>query len=270
MPSDEELSANDSLVEYVYGMEGLDIKQELPEMAVEKLAEKETKHISDPVKSINKLKTLNNQRESDIVSMETSLELQMYNCLNCQKNFTTKKQFSRHMREVHDKQPKRKKILFPCEKCGEVYTSMRNVTYCPCKTRKRNRRKNNVEDPWERCLYQCAVCSGMYADRRSLRNHVIQNHKTDYKAYLDQFGDPEVACPKWQCMLCESSVKFSRSSIETHIRHQHTLSLAEYESQYGVPEYLDETVQPLQSTIQPPMDTCHTVTLPETKETADQ
>ena len=122
MPSDEELVANDSLVEYVYGLEGLDIKQELPEMAGEKLADKEAKHTSDPLDSINEKRKLNNQSDTDIGSMEKSLELQIYNCLNCQKNFPTKKQFSRHMREVHDKQAKRKKVLFPCEKCGEVYT----------------------------------------------------------------------------------------------------------------------------------------------------
>ena len=48
MQNDEELSANDSLVEYFYG---LDIKQDLSEMTVEKFTGNEAKPITAPLNS---------------------------------------------------------------------------------------------------------------------------------------------------------------------------------------------------------------------------
>jgi len=172
---------------------------------------------------------------------DSSQDAPTYTCSTCQKTFSTKTKYARHMREVHEKMKVMKeKVAYSCEQCGEVYTSMRNVTYCPCKTRKRKRGSDEVQDQWDRCLYQCAVCSCKYADRRVLRSHVIQTHNMDYKVYLEQFGDPEVACPKWQCLICRSSIKFARSSIEAHTRHLHRLTLADYEAKYGVPPENEE------------------------------
>ena len=47
---------------------------------------------------------------------------------------------------------------------------------------------------------------------------MIQNHKTDYKAYLDKFGDPEVACPKvrWNIIPIDKPV-FLYISVAMHV-----------------------------------------------------
>ena len=42
-------------------------------------------------------------------------------------------------------------------------------------------------------------------------------------------------------------MKFSRSSIETHTRHLHRLTLAEYEAKHGVPEYDEGSTNSTQS-----------------------
>ena len=52
------------------------------------------------------------------------------------------------------------------------------------------------QDVWDKCLYKCAICEEEYKDRRVVNNHVKNKHEMDFKAYLEQFGDPEVSCPK--------------------------------------------------------------------------
>ena len=37
-------------------------------------------------------------------------------------------------------------------------------------------------------------------------------------------------------MICASTVKFSRSSIEPHLKAQHKMHLEDYDIQYGLPE----------------------------------
>ena len=52
----------------------------------------------------------------------SSQELLQFKCETCGKSFDTKKQFTRHSREVHDKDREKKaKNSFICENCKEIY-----------------------------------------------------------------------------------------------------------------------------------------------------
>ena len=90
-----------------------------------------------------------------------------------------------------------------------------------------------------------------------------------YKSeYIVKFGDPVVSNPKvgnllkldfincillqWCCLICDSKVRFQRKSIQTHLTHQHKISISDYEEEYGRPEgeiFVDEvnitTTQPV-------------------------
>jgi len=122
--------------------------------------------------------------------------------------------------------------------------SLRKVQYCSCKTRKRRGKgKDTEKDTWDRCVYHCKICDKDYYDRRLIRHHIINFHKMDYKTYLQDCGDPEVACPKWQCPICNSSVKFTITSIETHLTQQHKRCLSEFESEFGRPKEVNTTME---------------------------
>ena len=54
---------------------------------------------------------------------ETNESSNSYKCENCDKTFKSKKQLTRHLREVHQKQTaKKKKQSFACETCGTIFT----------------------------------------------------------------------------------------------------------------------------------------------------
>ena len=47
----------------------------------------------------------------------------LFKCENCDKHFVTRKQMTRHVREVHNKQePSKVKQSYSCENCGTVFT----------------------------------------------------------------------------------------------------------------------------------------------------
>ena len=45
---------------------------------------------------------------------------------------------------------------------------------------------------WNRCLFQCALCSATFTDRRNMKSHTVQGHSLTYSEYIQQNGDPEV------------------------------------------------------------------------------
>ena len=54
---------------------------------------------------------------------DSSQDAPTYTCSTCQKTFSTKTKYARHMREVHEKMKVMKeKVAYSCEQCGEVYT----------------------------------------------------------------------------------------------------------------------------------------------------
>lgn len=155
-------------------------------------------------------------------------------CYNCGKIFTDKVKFQRHVREVHRKgQEVSKKQTYECENCGKIYTVQRDVRFCKCKTKKRNRSSNLYKDPWNGCDYKCGICGKQFDMRGKLRSHVVQIHGMNYKEFLTQH-DPVLHSAKWKCLVCSSVVTFERSSATSHLK-LHNLTIAQYEAIHGAP-----------------------------------
>jgi len=160
----------------------------------------------------------------------------VFPCFKCEKTFETRRKTTRHIREVHKSGQKR--IVYACDSgnCGAVYTNKRDMKFCPCQTKKRDRKQVNIGDPWNKCSYECEMCKKTFLDRKTLKSHVVNKHQMDFlSSYIITFGDPDVSNPKWSCQLCTSSVRFDRRSISSHLA-QHSLDLTEYEKHYGGPE----------------------------------
>eukprot|EP00092_Neocalanus_flemingeri_P084859 GFUD01106672.1.p1 GENE.GFUD01106672.1~~GFUD01106672.1.p1 ORF type:complete len:413 (+),score=94.62 GFUD01106672.1:45-1283(+) len=164
----------------------------------------------------------------------------LFNCIKCEKTFGTQKKVSRHMREVHNVTlSERKGGNYVCDSsnCGRIYTNLRELRFCKCKTKKRTRMKNSdkAQDPWNKSACKCKICEKNFDNRTNLRSHIIYKHKMDYvKDYISSYGDPDACNPKWSCGLCSSSVKFERKRISSHLA-QHNLDITEYEEMYGGP-----------------------------------
>lgn len=60
-----------------------------------------------------------NETEKDTTKSSDQLT---YKCETCNKLFKLKKQLTRHIREVHEKQTPKKKQSYACETCGSIHT----------------------------------------------------------------------------------------------------------------------------------------------------
>ena len=83
--------------------------------------------IGDLVKKIS-MNTARSESDREKASQEN-----LFKCANCDKHFPTRKQLTRHVREVHNKQdaPKPKvKQNYSCENCGTIFTVQIIILTC--------------------------------------------------------------------------------------------------------------------------------------------
>ena len=93
-----------------------------------------------------------------------------------------------------------------------------------------------VKDPWNRCQFQCALCTdAVFSDRRNVKSHIVMQHKLSYQDYVEQYGDPEVPTAKWVCEECGSETRHARNNIYIHLRDCHSLTCEQYAARHGMP-----------------------------------
>ena len=93
----------------------------------------------------------------------------------------------------------------------------------------------NKDSVWNRCQFQCALCSANFTDRRNIKSHVVSAHNISYQDYVASCGDPEVPTPKWVCAICGSGTRHARNNIYIHLRDCHSITCDQYAAQYGFP-----------------------------------
>ena len=96
------------------------------------------------------------------------------------------------------------------------------------------------ENKWNKCKYQCYLCSFGCLDSRQMRNHVSNIHGISYDEYQKSYGSAEVVTVRFRCELCNSEMKHCRQNIYAHMKDVHKMTLADYEDRVGLPDPEDD------------------------------
>merc|ERR1719402_1703573 len=106
---------------------------------------------------------------------------------------------------------------------------------------------------YQKCFWTCQFCNQTYGSTTAIYNHVKDKHGMDKEAYLDKFGDLGKVVERYNCKICERSMKCDAKTIHTHMKYVHKSSLKDYSKQFhdneeaeesdDQPYYFDETYQ---------------------------
>lgn len=121
------------------------------------------------------------------VPQQNVSKLEMFNCFNCQKSFTSSKSLKRHQRHKHgsgkdcsgesdsiEKQPESKKTKrFNCDECDSSFTTKQSLDLH--KIRKHLKKEESCMNPLTK-RFSCTLCAKSYKEKLHLILHKLNVH----------------------------------------------------------------------------------------------
>ena len=128
-----------------------------------------------------------------------------YFCKSCDRGFTTKFNYEKHVLENHDENQE----TYECDKCSETFTLERNL----------KRHKDDIHSEKNQEEYTCELCQKSFKQRYNLLKHKrIEHNKNERKAVLPGVNDDEI---QLVCTLCNRTFK-QQFTLDRHLETMHS------------------------------------------------
>ena len=128
-----------------------------------------------------------------------------YFCKSCDRGFTTKFNYEKHVLENHDENQE----TYECDKCSETFTLERNL----------KRHKDDIHSEKNQEEYTCELCQKSFKQRYNLLKHKrIEHNLNERKAVLPGVNDDEI---QLVCTLCNRTFK-QQFTLDRHLETMHS------------------------------------------------
>ena len=99
----------------------------------------------------------------------------------------------------------------------------------------------------------CQICSKHFNNDQWYFHHFSKIHGMTKEQYNEQYGKELEIWNQYQCLICNSEIRWKYSSIRQHLRQVHNMTIQDYEARYMDAEAeAMETVETSMSEVSPP------------------
>ena len=93
----------------------------------------------------------------------------------------------------------------------------------------------------------CQICSKTFANDQWYFHHFSKIHGMTKEQYNEQYGKEMEVWHQYQCLICNSEIRWKYSSIRQHLKQVHSMTIQDYEARYMDAEAEAEAVDKVEA-----------------------
>ena len=93
----------------------------------------------------------------------------------------------------------------------------------------------------------CQICSKTFANDQWYFHHFSKIHGMTKEQYNEQYGKELEVWHQYQCLICNSEIRWKYSSIRQHLKQVHDMTIQDYEARYMDAEAKAEAVDSVEA-----------------------
>jgi len=109
----------------------------------------------------------------------------------------------------------------------------------------------------------CQICKKTFANDQWYFHHFSKIHGMTKEQYNTQYGKQLEIWNQYQCLICNSEIRWKYSSIRQHLKQVHGTTIQDYEARYMDAEPDELTIEPIAALTEKAMNPCHEVSPPK-------
>jgi len=109
----------------------------------------------------------------------------------------------------------------------------------------------------------CQICRKIFANDQWYFHHFSKIHGMTKEQYNAKYGKDGEIWNQYQCLICNSEIRWKYSSIRQHLKQVHGTTIQDYEARYMDAEPEDIMIEPLAALREKAMNPCHEVSPPK-------
>lgn len=95
----------------------------------------------------------------------------------------------------------------------------------------------------------CQICNKQFVNDQWYFHHFSKIHGMTKEQYNEQYGKEMEIWHQYQCLICNSEIRWKYSSIRQHLKQVHSMTIQEYEARYMDAEAEAEAVDSIEAEV---------------------